>query len=102
MRNNLFDKFPNLRDMAGAWPLLALFALTFVVVLYLQPLKAGLALWGVSKVLLLAWLGNVIDRVSFQSDARPYLQPDSIRYAAAWVRRALIIAATILAGGMIP
>ena len=103
MRPRLFTNLASmLDDMRAARPLLVLFVISFAVVLWLQPLKAGLALWGVSKVALSAYLGIVIDRVGFNPAARPYLQTDAIRQAGAWLRRALIVAAAIIAGGMLP
>ncbi|HEY1136591.1 MAG TPA: putative holin [Xanthomonadaceae bacterium] len=96
--SNLTQK---LRDAARAYPLLLLFAITFAVVLLLNPAKAGLALWGVSKIALCAYLGYWADRLCFRPEDRPHLL-EGISRGAAWKRRSLIVAAAILAGGLIP
>lgn len=88
-------------DLSRGSPLLALFAGTFVVVLLLNPAKAGLALWGVSKIALCAYLGYWADRLCFRPEDRPHVL-EGISRGTAWKRRALIIAAAIVAGGMIP
>lgn len=98
MIKTLSDK---LRDISRAWPLLLLFALTFAVVLWLNPAKAGLALWGISKVALCGYLGYWADRLVFRPEDRPHLL-EGISRGTAWKRRSLIVAAAILAGGMIP
>lgn len=95
------DLIKKLCDIARAYPLLLLFLLTFAVVLMLNPAKAGLALWGVSKIALCAYLGYWADRLCFRPEDRPHLL-DGISRGAAWKRRSLIVAAAIIAGGLIP
>lgn len=90
-----------LRDLSRGAPLLLLFALTFAVVLVLNPAKVGLVLWGVSKIALCAYVGYWADRLCFRPEDRPHLL-DGIRQGFAWKRRSLIVAAAILAGGMLP
>ena len=99
--SNSSDILAKLRDLARAYPLLLLFAVTFLVVLLLNPAKAGLALWGVSKIALCAYLGYWVDRLCFRPEDRPHLL-EGISRGAAWKRRSLIVAAAILAGGLIP
>ena len=91
--SNSSDILAKLRDLARAYPLLLLFAVTFLVVLLLNPAKAGLALWG--------YLGYWVDRLCFRPEDRPHLL-EGISRGAAWKRRSLIVAAAILAGGLIP
>lgn len=88
-------------DIARGAPLLLVFAATFAVVLGLNPMKAGLALWGVSKIALCAYLGYWADRLCFRPEDRPH-RLTGIAQGTAWKRRALIVAAAIVAGGMIP
>lgn len=95
------DLTTKLRDAARAYPLLLLFAITFAVVLLLNPAKAGLALWGVSKIALCAYLGYWVDRLAFRPEDRPHLL-EGVSRGTAWKRRSLIVAAAILAGGLIP
>lgn len=90
-----------LRDLSRAWPLLLLFLITFTVVVFLAPQKAGLALWGVSKLALGAYLGYWADRMCFRDGDRPHLL-EGISRGTAWKRRSLIVAASILAAGLIP
>lgn len=88
-------------DLARGGPLLLVFALTFLVVTSINPAKAGLALWGVSKIALCAYVGYWADRLCFRPEDRPHLNV-GISRRTAWKRRALIVAAAILAGGMLP
>ncbi|WP_368565517.1 putative holin [Pseudoxanthomonas sp. UTMC 1351] len=88
-------------DLLRGWPLLLIFLTTFAVVLWLNPAKAGLAFWGVSKIALCGYLGYWADRLCFRPEDRPHALV-GISRGAAWKRRALIVAAAILAGGMIP
>lgn len=84
-----------------AWPLLLVFALSFGWVLLLNPAKAGLALWGLSRLAMGGYVGYWIDRVAFGPQARPG-QLSGIVQGTAWKRRAMIISASILAAGLIP
>lgn len=95
------DLFTRVRDLVRASPLLALFLITFAVVLMLNPAKAGLALWGVSKIALCAYVGYWADRLCFRPEDRPHVL-EGISRGAAWKRRALIVSAAILAGGLLP
>lgn len=98
---NTSELIQKLRDAARAYPLLLLFAITFAVVLLLNPAKAGLALWGVSKIALCAYLGYWADRLCFRPEDRPHLL-EGVSRGTAWKRRSFIVAAAILAGGLIP
>lgn len=91
---------PWLRDRLRATPLLLLGAVTFAVVLWLNPAKVGLLIWGASRLGLYAYLGYWVDRIIF-----PYARPHTLTGIAegtAWKRRALIVAAAILAGALLP
>lgn len=89
------------RGALRAWPLLAVFVITFVVVVFLNPLKAGLAMWGISKLALGAYVGYWADRLGFTPEDRPHAV-EGIARGTAWKRRALIMAAAILAAAFIP
>lgn len=91
----------NKRGALRAWPLLVIFLITFTVVVVLNPLKAGLALWGLSKLALGAYVGYWADRLGFGPDDRPHAV-DGIARGTAWKRRSLIMAAAILAAALIP
>lgn len=88
-------------DLSRGAPLLLVFALAFAVVLDINPAKWGLAFWGVGKIALCAYLGYWVDRLCFRPEDRPHVLTGIAR-GTAWKRRALIIAAAILAGGMLP
>lgn len=91
---------PSIRDKLRATPLLLLGAITFLVVLLMNPAKVGLLIWGASRLGLYAYLGYWVDRIIF-----PYARPHTLKGVAegtAWKRRSLIIAASILAGGLLP
>jgi hypothetical protein len=90
-----------LTDVARASPLLLVFALTIAVVAAMNPAKAGLALWGVSKIALAGYAGYWVDRMAFRPEDRPH-RLIGIAQGTAWKRRALIIAAAVVAGGLIP
>ena len=89
------------RDAARGWPLLLLFLATFGWVLHVAPAKVGLTVYGVSKIALCGYLGYWVDRLCFRADARPHARCDATVHWA-WMRRALIVAASLLAGALIP
>ena len=91
---------PSIRDKLRAWVLLLLGLAAFVPVLLLNPAKAGLLIWGVSRLGLYAYLGYWVDRIIFPY-ARPHTQT-GVAQGTAWKRRALIVTATILAGALLP
>lgn len=84
-----------------AWPLLLVFVITFTAVIVLAPQKAGLALWGLSKLALGAYVGYWADRLGFSPEDRPHAV-EGIARGTAWKRRSLIMAAAILAAALIP
>lgn len=88
-------------DQLRAWPLLALFLATIFAVLMLNQQKAGLTLFGVSKLALGGYLGYWCDRLGFRPEDRPH-RLEGISKGTAWKRRAIIIAAAIVAAALIP
>ena len=96
----LVAAWPMLRDKLRATPLLLLGSVTFGVVLLMNPTKVGLLIWGASRIGLYAYLGYWVDRVLFP-DARPHVLT-GIAQGTAWKRRALIVAAALLAGALLP
>lgn len=89
-----------LRAKLTAQPVLWLFAITFVVVAFLNPAKVGLLLWGVSKLAAFAFAGDWIDARIF-STAQPE-QLAGIEQGTAWKRKGLIVAASVIAGALLP
>lgn len=89
------------QDLARCWPLLLVFAATFAIVLLLNPAKAGLAVWGVSKLAMSAYIGYWADRLCFRPEDRPHVL-EGVSKGTAWKRRAIIVAAAIVAGALIP
>lgn len=94
----IFDTGTPLRRMA---PLYVLFLITFSVVLFLSPAKAGLTLYGISKVLLGGLIGYAIDRWGFRPEDRPHLL-QGVERGTAWKRRAWIMCAAIVALALVP
>lgn len=90
-----------LRDSMRAWPLLALFTVSFAVVYHLAPQKVGLTLFGICKLGLGAYIGYWADRFTFRDEDRPH-RLEGIAKGTAWKRRAIIVAASILAAALIP
>lgn len=83
------------------WPLWLLFVLCFGVVLFLNPMKAGLTLFGIGKIALGGLIGYVVDYCAYRKDARPH-NLECIERGVAWKRRAWIICAAILAMAFVP
>ena len=96
------DENPSLFDRARArltaHPVLWLFLITFAVTAFLNPVKLGLFAWAVSKLAGFAFLGNWIDS-RFFAEAQPN-KLHGIEQGTAWKRKALIIAAAIVAGAV--
>lgn len=88
------------RAAASANPVVALAITTLIVVAILNPAKVGVLLWAVCKLLVLAHAGNWADCRIFG-----YAQPErltGIEQGTAWKRKALIVAAAIVAGALAP
>lgn len=88
-------------DLLRASPLALLFLITFAVVLFIAPQKAGLAFWGISKIALGGYLGYWSDRLAFRDEDRPH-RLEGIAKGTAWKRRSIIIAAAMIAAALIP
>ncbi len=88
-------------DILRASPLAVLFLITFVVVLLLAPQKAGLAIWGISKLAMGSYVGYWADRLSFRKEDRPHLL-EGVSKGTAWKRRAFIIGCALIATAFIP
>lgn len=91
---------PHLRGLLRASPLLAFGLIASVIVFWLNPAKLGLMLWGCARLAVYAYIGYWIDRIMFPH-GRPHTL-DGIAEGTAWKRRALIVAACILAGALLP
>lgn len=94
----VIDEGAPLRRM---WPLWIIFALSFAVVLYINPAKAGLTLYGIGKVALGGIVGYGVDRFCYREEDRPHLL-QGIERGTAWKRRAWIICASIVAMALVP
>lgn len=81
-------------------PVLVVAVITFAVVAFLNPAKVGLALYGISKLTLFAFSGNWIDGRIFRT-AQPE-QLEGVAQGTAWKRKGLIVAASIVAGALVP
>ncbi len=89
-----------LRTLIAAEPIVVVFLITFAIVAFLNPVKIGLTLWGISKLTLFAWLGNWIDARRF-----PHAQPEKltgIEQGTAWKRKAAIMCVAMACGAWMP
>lgn len=89
-----------LLDKLRAAPWLVLAALLLIWIAWRHTDYIGLLAWGVCRVALGAWLGYWIDRTLF-----PYSRPhdlDGIARGAAEKRRAMIVAACLIALAWVP
>lgn len=82
------------------WIMPLLFLVSLAVVLVLNPVKLGLLVWGLCKISLGATLGHLIDWTLFP-DHDPGTQTGPAA-GNAFTRRATIVAACIIAAGLIP
>lgn len=85
---------------AKVQPVLVVAVITFGVVAFLNPAKVGLALYGISKLTLFAFAGKWIDDRIFRN-AQPE-QLEGVAQGTAWKRKGLIVAASIVAGALVP
>lgn len=83
----------------AAQPVLLLFLATFAVVAFLNPIKIGLALWGICKLALFGFAGSWLFGRLFRE-----LKPDDpgIVEGALWKLKAAIVCASIIAGALLP
>lgn len=83
-----------------AQPVLLVAIITFAVVLFLNPMKLGLMLYGIAKLTAFAFAGDWVDSRIFKR-AQPQ-DLDGIAQGTAWKRKGLIVAASIVAGALVP
>ncbi|WP_126456714.1 putative holin [Sulfuriflexus mobilis] len=88
-----------IRDKARAWPWLFFAVITVSYVSVIAPHQVGVLLWSLSKLCIGAYLGYWIDRSLFKH-GRPDHQTELQCRNTAWLRRAIIVAATIVALGL--
>lgn len=88
-------------DKLRAAPLVAIFLIAFLITVALAPAKAGLAVWGVAKLACGGYIGYWIDRLCYRPESRPH-RLDGISRGAAEKRRAIIVAASVIATGLLP
>lgn len=83
-----------------AQPVLLVAIATFAVVLFMNPVKLGVMLYGIAKLTAFAFAGDWVDTRIFKR-AQPE-QLDGIAQGTAWKRKGLIVAAAIIAGALVP
>jgi len=94
------DLFLRLRALIDAQPIFLLFLATFAFVAFSAPVKIGLALWGISKLALFAFAGAWLCKQLFRSYAPP--GDPGIVEGTLWKLKAWIVAASIVAGALLP
>jgi hypothetical protein len=99
---NAYQRVVAIIDDGGRMLLWALLSLLLLVVIavWLNPAKFGSYLWVMSKLSLAAVLGYGFDRAA-AFDSKPS-KLDGIEKAMAQTRRATLIAAAIIAAGLMP
>lgn len=101
VRETLTRTFSEDGWLAKLWPLWLLFLVSFAVVFYLNPLKAGLILYAISKIL----LGGIIGLMIHWGFRRMHPMPEApsgIEVGTDWKCCAWIICAAVLALAMVP
>lgn len=96
MQTSFFQRF---LVVLTAHPVLWLFLITFAVVAFLNPMKIGLALWGISKLALFAFAGDWVDTRIF---GKRRSDEGGIVEGTEWKRKAWIVSAAIIAGALLP
>lgn len=79
------------------WPLWLLFAACFAVVLFQNPMKAGLIAYGIGKISIGGVVGYLVDFCATEKKNRPENLEDGIALGTARKCRTWVICATILA-----
>jgi hypothetical protein len=87
-----------LADLFRAWPLWVWTLVFFAIVILLKPVQIGVFVWGLLKLSTAAAGGYWVDRIVFPY-ARPGIDPSSETERWWMLRRAIIMAAAILAMG---
>ena len=101
MKTPLTSRFSALLgNQFRAWQILLLFAVLTAIVVAMAPAKLGLTLYGFGKIAGGIYVGFWGDRLIFPY-ARPHEQVGESRNAAC-LRRAIFIAACVLAAAFIP
>lgn len=101
LKAGLKNELSVLADKLRAAPLVAIFLIAFAITVALAPAKAGLAIWGVAKLACGGYIGYWIDRLCYRPESRPH-RLEGISRGAAEKRRAIIIAASVIATGLLP
>lgn len=87
-------KIARLKDTLRAFPWLVGAAVTTMAIAVIAPQQLGVLIWSLSKLSFGAYLGYWVDRSIFH-----YARPDEVaddKIAAAWIRRAIIMAAAMI------
>lgn len=99
--NTLTDNlFRAIGSKLRVWPLLLVSVILLAIVIGMAPTKLGLIVYGLGKLAAGAWLGYWIDRLLY-----PYARPhtlEGIAQGAACKRRAIIVAACVVAMALVP
>lgn len=88
-------------DKARALPILAVAAVMLAIAVMSSSISILFTLYALGKVALFGYLGYWIDRVVFPY-GRPHLADGEDLQVFASIRRAIIVAACIIAAGLVP
>lgn len=101
LRDALKRTFSDRGWLARLWPLWLLFLVSFLVVLFLNPMKAGLVIYAISKILLGGLVGLMIHWGFRRMHPMPD-EPTGIEVGTDWKCAAWIICAAVIALALVP
>ena len=101
VRDVLANTFSDRGWLARLWPLWLGFLVSFAVVLALNPMKAGLVIYAISKILLGGLIGIVIHWGFRRIHPMP-LDPSGVEQGTDWKCATWIICAAVLALALVP
>lgn len=101
VRDMLANTFSERGWLARLWPLWLLFLVSFAVVLALNPMKAGLVIYAISKILLGGLVGLMIHWGFRRVHPLPEA-PSGIEMGTDWKCAAWIICAAVIALALVP
>lgn len=101
VRDTLAHTFSERGWLARLWPLWLLFLICFAVVLSINPMKAGLVIYGISKIL----LGGIVGLMIHWGFRRMYPMPEAptgVETGTDWKCCAWVICASVIALALLP
>lgn len=89
----------SLGELVRLWPLVLVSLIGLLLVVSINPAKAGIYIWIVSKLTMAASVGYAVDIFGYPDGIEKL---EGIERAMAQTRRATLIAAAMIAAGLMP